>query len=255
MVPHLTPIVEGNDVPARQSSSSKGGLDDASLWDGAVTALRETYRCVRMTLPNYGGDRTARWGYSYSNEIVEALERLVREAGGGKTRATLVLHDWGCFWGHALHHRNPDLVARVAGVDVAPHYAPTFFAMSGIVAYQGWLLGAFAAGGPIGDAMTRGFAKLARVQADETRLNAWMNYPYRNFWADIFTGRAGKLLEGYWPKCPLLFVYGEKKPFPFHSAAWVDPRAEGGGEVVGLPCDHWVPHRPEFVDIAAPPDG
>ena len=160
MVPHLTPIIEGNDT-GETIVFIQGWPDDASLWNGAVTALRERYRCVRMTLPNYGGDRTARWGYS-TVEIVEALERLVREAGGGE-RVTLVLHDWGCYWGHALHHRNPDLVARVAGVNVAPHYAPTLFAMSGIVAYQAWLFGAFAAGGPVGDAMTRGFAKLARA--------------------------------------------------------------------------------------------
>jgi cis-3-alkyl-4-acyloxetan-2-one decarboxylase len=247
VVPRLTPIIEGN-AAGETIVFIQGWPDDASLWDGAVTALRETYRCVRMTLPNFGGDRTARWGYG-TLEIVEALERLVREAGAGRP-VTLVLHDWGCYWGHAVHHRNPDLVARVAGVDVAPHYRPpTFLALSGIVAYQWWLLGAFAAGGPIGDSMTRGFAKLAHVQVDEAHLSAWMNYPYRNFWADTFTGRGGKLVAGYWPKCPLLFVYGEKKPFPFHSAAWVDHVRRVGGEVVGLPCDHWVPRHPEFVDV------
>ena len=76
-----------------------------------------------------------------------------------------------------------------------------------------------------------------------------MNYPYRNIWADLFSGRARELTRGYWPKCPLLFVYGEKKPFPFHSAAWVEHVLSVGGEVVGLPCGHWVPREPEFVEI------
>jgi pimeloyl-ACP methyl ester carboxylesterase len=246
VIPTLTPTIEGNQA-GETLVFIQGWPDDASLWDGAVAALRETYRCVRVTLPNFGGDRTARWGYD-THEIVEALERVVREASAGRP-VTLVLHDWGCYWGHVVHQRNPDLVARVAGVDVAPHFKPSFAGMSGIVAYQGWLLGAFAVGGPIGDAMTRGFARLAHVQADEARLNAWMNYPYRNFWADAFSGWTGRLMKDYWPTCPLLFVYGERKPFPFHSAAWLDHVRRVGGEVVGLPCDHWVPRRPEFVDV------
>jgi hypothetical protein len=78
-----------------------------------------------------------------------------------------------------------------------------------------------------------------------------MNYPYRNIWADIFAGRDRQLLGHYWPSCPLLFVYGEKKPFPFHSEAWVNHVRKVGGEVVGLPCGHWVPREPAFVAILA----
>jgi pimeloyl-ACP methyl ester carboxylesterase len=243
---HLAPIVEGNDA-GETVVFIQGWPDDASLWDPAVAALRGTYRCVRATLPNYAGDRSARWGYS-TEEIVAGLTEMVRDAGRG-ARVTLVLHDWGCYWGHAVHHRAPELVARVASVDVAPHYQPTPGAMLGIVAYQWWLLGAFAVGGPIGDRMTRAFAKLAHAPRDPARLDAWMNYPYRNIWADLLTGRAGELTRGYWPTCPLLFVYGERKPFPFHSAAWIDHVRSVGGQVVGLPSGHWVPPKPAFVDV------
>jgi pimeloyl-ACP methyl ester carboxylesterase len=242
----LTPIVEGNDA-GETIVFIQGWPDDASLWDAAVAALRDQYRCVRMTLPNYGGDRTTRWGYD-TVEIVDALEELVREAGRGKP-VTLVLHDWGCYWGHVVHHRRPDLVWRVAGIDVAPHYQPSRAAAAGIVAYQGWLLGAFLAGGRVGDWMTRGFAKRVHAVPDPARLNAWMNYPYRNVWADLVSGRARQLTRGYWPTCPLLFVYGEKKPFPFHGAAWLEHVRKVGGEVVGLPCGHWVPRHPAFVEV------
>jgi pimeloyl-ACP methyl ester carboxylesterase len=212
-----------------------------------VTALRGKYRCVRATLPNFGGDRTERWGYP-TEQIVDALVELVREAARGK-RVTLVLHDWGCYWGHAVHHRVPELVARVASIDVAPHYKPSSKAMLGIMAYQWWLLGAFVVGGPIGDRMTRAFARRAHPPRDPAALDSWMNYPYRNVWADLLSGRAHGLTKGYWPKCPLLFVYGENKPFPFHSAAWVDHVRRVGGQVVGLPCGHWVPQQREFVDL------
>ncbi len=246
MLPRLIPIVEGNDA-GETVVFIQGWPDDASLWDPAVAALRETYRCVRVTLPNYAGERTARWGYP-TDAIVDGLATMVREVGRGE-RVTLVLHDWGCYWGHALHHRFPELVARVATVDVAPHYKPSPGAMLGILAYQGWLFGAFLAGGPIGDGMTRAFAKRAGVPRDPAQLDAWMNYPYRNIWADLFSGRARERTKGYWPTCPLLFVYGEKKLFPFHGAAWVDHVRSVGGQVVGLPCGHWVPREPAFVDV------
>jgi pimeloyl-ACP methyl ester carboxylesterase len=242
----LKPLVDGNEA-GETLVFIQGWPDDASLWDGAVAALRDAYRCVRTTLPNFGGDRTARWGYD-TNEIIEALSDLVRDAGRGKP-VTLVLHDWGCYWGHAVHHRHPELVARVAGADISPHFRPSAKGVAGIVAYQGWLAAAFALGDPIGTRMTRAFAKLANVPVEASRLDAWMNYPYRNVWADLFTGRVPKLTKGYWPRCPLLFVYGENKPFMFHSAAWVDHVRKVGGEVVGLPCDHWVPREPAFVDL------
>jgi pimeloyl-ACP methyl ester carboxylesterase len=246
VTPKLEPIVSGNDA-GETVVFVQGWPDDASLWDPAVAALDGTYRCVRTNLPNYGGDRSARWGYD-TEEIVAALERFVEDAGRGKP-VTLVLHDWGCYWGHVVHHRRPELVSRLAGIDVAPHYTPTRKAMAGIVAYQGWLLGAFAIGGPVGDWMTRSFARRAHAPADPARLSAWMNYPYRNVWADLLSGRARRLTRGYWPKCPLLFVYGEKKPFMFHDAKWTNHVLDVGGEVVALPCGHWVPREPAFVRV------
>jgi hypothetical protein len=43
-------------------------------------------------------------------------------------------------------------------------------------------------------------------------------------------------------------MYGENKPFPFHSNAWVDHvRSVQGGEVLGLPCGHWVQKDPSFI--------
>lgn len=246
MTLELTPIVEGKeDGPT--VVFIQGWPDDAFLWDDAVEALRDDYRCVRLTMPNFDGERTVRRGYG-TIEIIDALERFVRDAGRGKP-VILVLHDWGCYWGHALHHRAPDLVAAVAGVDVAPHYKPTLFAVLFIIAYQWWLFGAFVIGGPIGDFMTRAFAKVAKVPVPSSKLTAWMNYPYRNVWADIFTGRDRKLTKGYWPTCPLLFVYGEKKPAHFHSSAWTEHVRKVGGEVVALPSDHWVPRASAFAGL------
>jgi pimeloyl-ACP methyl ester carboxylesterase len=242
----LSPIVDG-DAGLPTIVFVQGWPDDASLWDEAVTALRGKYRCVRMNLPNYGGNITARWGYR-TEEIVDAVADVLRTFGAERP-VTLVLHDWGCYWGHAAHQRAPEAVSRVAGFDVAPHYAPGVGAILGIMAYQWWLYGAFVIGGPVGNWMTRRMAKAAGAPADASRIDSRMNYPYRNVWADLASGRAEKMTENYWPKCPLLFVYGEKKPFPFHSKAWTEHVKSVGGEVVGLPCGHWVQRHPSFLGV------
>ena len=227
----------------------QGWPDDATLWDEQVAALSDRYRCVRMTMPNFDGRRSARWGYG-TDEIVEALAAMVREVSPSSP-VTLVLHDWGAYWGHLLHQRHPNLVARVAGLDIAPHVEPSPVAILGIIAYQWWLLGAFLVGGPIGDWMTRSFATLLGAPLGSEQINSWMNYPYRNVWKDILSGRARRQTDAYWPRVPLLFVYGRKKPFPFHSRKWIEHVESTGGRVVGLDCGHWVSRDPAFNEILA----
>lgn len=249
MTLRLQPIVEGNDA-GDTLVFIQGWPDDVSLWDDAVATLRDRYRCVRVNLPNFGGNANerVRWGYS-TEEIVAALVVLLRDVAT-RGPVTLILHDWGCYWGHAVHHRVGSLVARVASFDVAPHYKPSPRASLGIVGYQGWLFAAFVAGGRLGNAMTRRFAKMAGAPAGD-HVDAWMNYPYRNIWADIFSGRAAEFTRGYWPTCPLLFAYGENKPFHFHSARWLAHVRSTGGTVLSMPCGHWVPRDPSFTHVLA----
>lgn len=242
----LEPIIDGPDV-AETIVFVQGWPDDATLWDEHVAALSDRYRCVRLTMPNFDGRRTARWGYS-TEEIVSAIEGLVREVSPERP-VTLVLHDWGCFWGSIVHHRHPRLAWRVAALDIAPHVEPKPLAMLGIIAYQWWLILAFLIGGRIGDWMTRSLAAAMDAPMPVERINSWMNYPYRNVWRDLLAGRARGFTEGYWPRVPLLFVYGKRKPFPFHSAQWVRHVEGSSGTVIGLDCNHWVPKAPEFLAI------
>jgi pimeloyl-ACP methyl ester carboxylesterase len=250
MTLRLLPTVDGNQ-DGETIFFIQGWPDNASLWDEAVAALGSTYRCVRVTLPNFDGARSIRKGHT-TEEIIAALVEVLREVAKNGP-ATLVLHDWGCYWGHPVHHRCPELVSRVVGLDIAPHFTPSMGGALGIVAYQSWLYLAFTFGGGLGDWMTRLLAKALKVPDAATRpLTAWMNYPYRNVWADLFSGRARKLTKGYWPTCPILFLYGEKKLFAFHGANWVDHVKSVGGEVSGLPADHWLP-RPTRSLVEGPP--
>ncbi len=242
----LEPIVEGSDS-GETIVFIQGWPDDATLWDQHVASLSARYSCVRTTMPNFDGRRSARWGYS-TDEIVEALAEMVREVSADAP-VTLVLHDWGCYWGYILHQRHPELVARLVGLDIAPHVEPSPAAMLGIVAYQWWLIAAFVLGGPIGDWMTRSLAAAMQAPRRSEQINSWMNYPYRNVWREILSGRTKRQTDDYWPRIPLLFVYGKKKPFPFHSKKWIQHIESTGGKALGLDCGHWVPLDPAFGDI------
>jgi pimeloyl-ACP methyl ester carboxylesterase len=43
------------------------------------------------------------------------------------------------------------------------------------------------------------------------------------------------------PTCPVLFIYGKRKPFMFHSSAWAEGLASrAGSRAVGFDTGHWV---------------
>jgi len=223
----------------------QGWPDDASLWDHLIVALIPRYRCVRVTMPNYDGHKVAPRGYR-TEQIVEALADCVRKVCP-HSPPTLVLHDWGSYWGHMMHYRYPELASRIATLDVSPHFRPGLLAVAGITAYQSWLAAAFLIGGRVGDAMTRTLATLFGAPRPASEINSWMNYPYRNIWGDLAHGRAS--MPGYWPQIPLLLVYGKRKPFPFHSKRWESHVRKVGGEVIALDCNHWVTQDPAFTAI------
>ncbi|MCU0951085.1 MAG: alpha/beta hydrolase [Burkholderiaceae bacterium] len=108
-----------------------------------------------------------------------------------------------------------------------------------IVGYQLWLAAAWRIGGAAGDRMARAMARRAHAPADPTSVHAQMGYPYAVQW----TGAAGGYgkLRRFTPHCPQLFIYGERKPFMFHSRAWADEvAARPGSQVLGFDCGHWV---------------
>lgn len=227
----------------------QGWPDDLSVWDDQVAFFGERYRCVRVDLPNMAGERGARWGFS-NRQIVEALARCIREVSPAD-QVTLVIHDWGAHWGYCLHKRWPELVDRVAGLDVAPHFAPDRSNLLPIVSYQWWLLAALILGGPIGNWMTRSFARKVKSPRQGKDLDSWMNYPYLHIWRDIASGRAREDIRGYWPHVPVLFVFGARKAFYFHTERWLDHvRARAGGQIVALEnTGHWVMNDPGFNEI------
>jgi hypothetical protein len=72
--------------------------------------------------------------------------------------------------------------------------------------------------------MTRWMARGMRCRTPQAGIGWSMNYPYAMQWFGLLGGfRGAAPVE---PACPLLYLYGERKPFMFHSPQWLE--AHGG---------------------------
>jgi len=218
-----------------------GWPDTYRLWDRQVEALRERYRCVRFTLPGF--DRAApRKAYDL-DELTGFLRAVIERVAPG-AKVILLLHDWGCAFGYQFYLRHPELVERIVGVDIGDP-ASTQAVLTGrerflILAYQTWLAAAWKVGGALGDAMTRWMARRARAPGDPETMSSNMDYPYYVLW---FGGARSYRRHGkrFFPACPMLFVYGRRKPMRFHSPRWTEKLAAvPGNRVVEFETGHWV---------------
>jgi cis-3-alkyl-4-acyloxetan-2-one decarboxylase len=233
-------IVEG--AGAKSIVMIHGWPDTHRLWDAQVAALSERYRCVRFTLPGFEHGAAKR-AYSL-DEIVETVRQIVSRACPGE-RVVLLLHDWGCLFGYQLAQRHPQLVERVIAVDVGDAGSRrnvaelSLKARLMVVFYQLWLALAWAIGGATGDRMARWMARALRCPVAPQAIHSRMGYPYAVRWLRLAGGLRG--LKTFHPQTPMLFLYGERKPFLFHSRAWAERvGARAGSRVVALPTGHWV---------------
>lgn len=219
-----------------------GWPDTLRLWDGQVAALKDRYRCVRFTLPGFDIEGEGR-AYSL-DEVVECIRAVVEQAAPGE-KVILLLHDWGCFYGYQFALRHPQLVERIVGVDIGDAGSRRHLTEIGlraklaIMAYQVWLALAWRIGGRMGNAMARIMAKLTRCPTDRRTIGWQMGYPYAAAWLGAAGGVRG--LKVFKPHCPMLFLYGEKKPFMFHSRAWAQAvAATPGNRCIGFSTGHWI---------------
>ena len=219
-----------------------GWPDTHVLWDAQVDALKGHLRCVRFTLPGFDLSQKGR-AYSLA-EVVGTIRRVVEEACPDQ-RVSLLLHDWGCFFGYQFAMRHPQLVGRVIGVDIGDagsRYHRAELGTKGmlmVAAYQMWLALAWRVGGKIGDSMSRWMARVLRCPTDPKRIGSQMGYPYALTWLGVSGGLRG--IRAFDPHCPMLYIFGERKPLMFHSRAWIEGLAKRpGNRVMGLPAGHWV---------------
>lgn len=219
-----------------------GWPDTLRLWDGTVQALQSNWRCVRFTLPGFDPSMAAR--ACSLDEVVNTLHAVVTGCFPGE-RVTLLAHDWGCAFAYQFAMRHPQLVSRIVGVDIGDTGSEAHRAELGaraklmVLAYQLWLALAWRVGGGLGDRMARAMARAMRCPVPPQRIRAATGYPYAMRWFGLKGGFRKAL--AFAPQVPMLYLYGQRKPFMFHSRAWLQALAlRPASRVVGLRTGHWV---------------
>ncbi len=227
-----------------------GWPDTYRLWDATVEALKDRYCCVRFTLPGF--DLAAPARLTSLDDMCDWLHTVVDQVSPG-VPVTLLLHDWGCIFGYEFAARFSERVARIIAVDIGDHHSDALVQAltpgqrALVFGYQFWLALAWKVGGINGDGrghgighwMTRSMARRLGCRSDPALIGWQMNYPYAMRWF----GSAGGLSHAapVQPTCPLLYVFGTRKPFMFHSPQWLAAlSARPDGAVRPFRTGHWV---------------
>lgn len=221
-----------------------GWPDTRVLWDGTVVAMQDRFLCARLTLPGFESGPAVTGLDDMCQLLLAVADRI-----SPTKPVSLLLHDWGCIFGYQFAMRYPDRVSRVVAVDVGDHNSAALLRSwrgkekLAVAGYQLWLAMAWLLGRHVseslGNRMTRAMARWLRCPTNAESISYKMNYPYAMQWL----GTAGGFKKGAQIKLsmPLLYIYGERKPFMFHSPQWLEKIAEQPGNAVqGLPCGHWV---------------
>jgi pimeloyl-ACP methyl ester carboxylesterase len=230
-----------------------GWPDTYRVWDAQVAELRHRYRCVRFTLPGFDITKPRR---SYSLDAMLRVLLHIVNSVNKKEKVILMLHDWGCVFGYEFYMRNKSLVSAIVGVDIgdAQSRATARSRSVGqkmmVSGYQSTLALAWALGGSLGNMMTRTMARVLGAPSHKEYISSGMNFPYYILTA----GAAGSYhsLVPFVPKVPMLYIYGTRKPFMFHSPQWTENLAgKPACKVVAMETDHWpMLRQPErFNDI------
>jgi cis-3-alkyl-4-acyloxetan-2-one decarboxylase len=222
-----------------------GWPDTHLLWDSTVEVLKAQHRCVRFTLPGFDLAHPQR--ATSLAQMTQLIGKIVDAVSPGQ-RVTLLLHDWGCIFGYEYAARQTTRVARLVAVDIGDHNSGAFArslaakAKLMVLGYQLWLAVAWKVGmlsPALGDRMTRFMARSLRCPAAPQAMGWQMNYPYAMKWFGLADGL--KALAPVKPTCPVLYIYGQRKPFMFHSAQWLEQlAARSDCKVQGFATGHWV---------------
>jgi pimeloyl-ACP methyl ester carboxylesterase len=218
-----------------------GWPDTYRLWEPQVAELKHKYRCVRFTLPGFDIARERR---SYTLDATMRIILHVVNSVNRKQPVILMAHDWGCVFGYEFYMRNKAMVSRIVGVDIGDANSEvtlrsrTLGQRMMLNGYQNVLALGWAIGGVVGNLITRAMVRLMDVPSPRAFIHSGMNYPYYILTAgNIGSYRA---LVPFKPRVPMLFIYGVRKPFMFHSPQWTEAlAAREGCKVVAFNTGHW----------------
>ncbi len=223
-----------------------GWPDTRDLWDTTVQALAPSMRCVRFTLPGFGA--LPQDGPVIRLDGMTQHLLTILDAVSPDKPVTLLLHDWGCIFGYELAMRHPKRVARLVGVDIGDHNAGAYLrSLSAgqkmmVLLYQlflakAWVLGRYV-NQALANGMSRWMARALRCPTPSDQIGWQMNYPYAMAWFKLGGGLPTQPVR---LQCPMLYLYGKRKPLMFHSPQWLQTlQSTPGSAAHGLATGHWI---------------
>jgi cis-3-alkyl-4-acyloxetan-2-one decarboxylase len=221
-----------------------GWPDNASLWKHQLPDLLEHYRCILITLPNFGDTPHEPGGCSVP-QLMQRLEATIEELQP-EGQVLFLAHDWGALFAYWYEKIYPQRVRRMVIMDVGGHVLPTPREGVFMVFYQWTLIFCWLVGGvspALGAKLAKRFSTFVGATPEHVALiESRSIYIYFHFWKLLFFPWLSTryLLFFYRPSCPILFLFGEKKPLRFHSNHWLKLVEQAGGKNVGFSAgDHW----------------
>jgi len=238
-----------------------GWPDTSALWTDTVLALQSQFQCVRFTWPGFDGQnprppQSLNQLLQLVDEVIASVVDRASQGDQAAPKVSLVLHDWGCVFGYEYAARYPHRVKRIVAVDIGDHNSRALFEswkgkpMRAVFGYQIWLALAWQLSRwplpfckSVSHAMTRYMARSLRSPSPQSDMHSGMNSPYAMRWMGSLggLGKMANVLKVFPTALPILFIYGKRKPFMFHSEEWLHKvAAHPGSRVEGFDTGHWV---------------
>jgi len=228
-----------------------GWPDDYRVFEKQIKLLQENYYCLAVTLPDFGTNiQKGFFRKFYIPSIGDVADDLARVL---KTEFPdryfyLVGHDWGAIFCYILEKRNPDIIKKIATIDVAPSVAMKEVPWVGrfvLLTYQFMLLYSWFLPNFIGKWIGLFFFNLLRAPGRKygyyyTNYCHWI---YASYWLRFFAAWKREL-KHYCPKCPGFFAYSAPHfGLKFYSSSFLKRYREAGHIEKQYKADHWIHYK------------
>jgi pimeloyl-ACP methyl ester carboxylesterase len=262
-------IVIGGNPKGQTVFLLAGYPDSSSVFEENITReLQDRYRIVGLTIP-WTAARQRWFGYTM-DQLISMLHAAVAAGMAddtSKRRPLLVVHDWGCVIAFEYLFREPFAFERIAALDVGGHVAgdqhdSNRFNLAGrligqhaaaplkkslLLLYQCWIMVAYLLPAIVGGLMVQGLARASGRPTYPRSVppQSHMGWIYVQLWWLLLLRHPLITHSRFVPvHVPTLYIYGDNKPFQFHSCRWVQHitekgRHDGRSKVLAVQGGHW----------------
>ncbi|CAD8059025.1 unnamed protein product [Paramecium primaurelia] len=229
-----------------------GFPDTMRLWDQTITGIQKSdVQILNISYPNYHQSQNLKFGLDFP-EVVKRIRSTIEHVDNGQNlKKLLITHDWGAFYGYLYDQKYPQTVDDIIALDVGAQVDLSLKSGLLIESYQITFAIAFLLtlipiiGEFFGTLLARLYMKFILRIPIPQNYTAKINYPYfyfqKNLLFDSILNKSKKFLYRYKPSVPVVFIYGEKKPFQFHSARWQLTLSQNAdSEFIAAKTGHWI---------------